>query len=336
MLNKTRYFVITSLLVLSVGVGIGVVAYYGGLETSAFSRQGGPDDLKLIPGDTALLAFADVQQIMSSPLRQTLNNIFPGKPDGRQEFIERTGINIDTDIDHIIAAFGADAVGTGGGGHALVLARGRFDAVKIEALIREHGGRVEDYRGKRLLSTEPGRHGDSLSLAFVEPGLIVFGSAPAVRSSVDLTQGGPSVTSNEELMNLVRDLDSGDAWAVGRFDALAARANLPPALGNQLPAIQWFSATANVDAGLRGVVKVESRDEEAANNIREVARGFIALGKLQAAARPELETMMRSIELGGTGKTVALGFDLSPDFFQAIRGLGLERSHRQELPPSTP
>ena len=43
MTTKTRYFVIVSLLVLGVGFGTGLVAYYVGFPTSAFSRQGGPD-----------------------------------------------------------------------------------------------------------------------------------------------------------------------------------------------------------------------------------------------------------------------------------------------------
>ena len=42
----------------------------------------------------------------------------------------------------------------GGGGTSrgagMVLARGRFDEVKIEALMREHGAHVENYSGKRL------------------------------------------------------------------------------------------------------------------------------------------------------------------------------------------
>ena len=45
MINKTRYFVIASLLVLTVGLGTGLLAYYVGAPTSALGRQGGPDGL---------------------------------------------------------------------------------------------------------------------------------------------------------------------------------------------------------------------------------------------------------------------------------------------------
>ncbi len=39
-------------------------------------------------------------------------------------------------------------------GTGVVLARGRFDEVKIEGLMREHGARVDVYKGKRLITAE--------------------------------------------------------------------------------------------------------------------------------------------------------------------------------------
>src|SRR5215210_5602348 len=104
MTTKTRYFVITSLLVLAVGLGTGLLAYYVGFPTSAFSQQGGPDELQLVPANAALVAYADVHEIMLSGLRQTVRTIVPLKEDGQREFQSRTGINIETDIDRVIAA----------------------------------------------------------------------------------------------------------------------------------------------------------------------------------------------------------------------------------------
>ena len=55
---------------------------------------------------------------------------------------------------------------------------------------------------------------------------------------------------------------------------------------------------------------METRDEESATQFRDVIRGFIALARMQADAHPELEQVMRSIQLGGSGKTVAVSFEL--------------------------
>ena len=319
MTNKTRYFVIASLLVLTVGLGTGLLAYYLGDSASALTREGGPDELQFVPSNTSLVAFANVHEIMTSPLREKLRTMLPMKLDGQREFAAQTGINIETDIDRVIAAVSSERSGdTTRPGAALVLARGRFDNVKIEALMREHGGRVEDYKGKRLIIGEVPDGKTSLSLAFLEPGLIAVGGSNMVRSSVDLASGGASVTTNEEVMNLVRDLDAGTAWAVGRFDELASQASLPAGVGDKLPAIEWFSATVRVDSGLRGVVRAVTRDEESANGLRDVVRGVMALGKLQASARPEVETLMRSLQIGGTGKTVALSFDVPSELLESL------------------
>ena len=110
-------------------------------------------------------------------------------------------------------------------------------------------------------------------------------------------------------MNLVRSLDGGNVWAVGRFDALASQAQ--PARGRRQPDSRrspGSRSAATSTAACAAIVRAETRDDEAANNLRDVVRGFLALAKLQAGAKPELQPMMQSLELGGTGKTVALSF----------------------------
>lgn len=322
MTTRTRYFVIASLLVLTVGLGTGLIAYYVGFPTSAFSQQGGPDELQFVPADASLVAYADVHEIMISGLRQKVRTMLPMKEDGQREFESHTGINIETDIDRVIAAIAPTPDGTASGpGSVIVLARGRFDEVKIEALMREHGAVVEQYKDQRIITAEQQQDHPSLSLAFLEPGLIAIGSPTLLHAAVDLKTGGASVTTNDEVMNLVGDLESGNVWAVGRFDVLAAQASLPSQVSQNLPAIQWFSASARIDSGVRGVIRAETRDEDAANALRDVIRGVLALAKLQIASHPVLETALRSLQLGGTGKTVAISFDVPADFFDALSAL---------------
>lgn len=326
MTNRTRYFVIASLLVLGVGLGTGLVAYYVGFPAGAFARVGGPDELQYVPRDATVLAFADVREIMTSELRQKIRSAVPMKEDGQRELQDKTGINIETDIDRIVACMHADREATNLPGSGMVLARGRFDETKIELLMKEHGAHVEDYNTKRLVVADAGdAKPNGFALAFLEPGLVGLGSARLVRTAIDLHQSGnnpqtgvASVTSNEELMTLVRSLDSGNAWAVGRFDALSSQAHLPENVSSRLPAITWFSVSSHVNGGIRGVVRAETRDDESANNLRDVVRGFLALAKMQAGSRPEFQLMAQSLELGGTGKTVALSFAVPAEIFDLI------------------
>ena len=85
-------------------------------------------------------------------------------------------------------------------------------------------------------------------------------------------------------MNLVRALDSGNAWAVGRFDALRASTRLPAGM-SQLPPITWFSATANINDGIDGVLRAEANSDEAAKNFRDVVRDS-SLASLQGSSSP--------------------------------------------------
>src|SRR5213080_2386097 len=102
MTARTRYFVIVSLLVMTVGVGTGLVAYYVGFPAGAFQSQG-PADLQLIPRNATLIAQANVQEIMASELRQKLRQVMPMQENGQKEIETQTGINIETDIDRVIA-----------------------------------------------------------------------------------------------------------------------------------------------------------------------------------------------------------------------------------------
>src|SRR5215510_6938828 len=127
---RTRYFVIVSLLVIVVGLGTGLVAYYVGFPTSAFFSRGGPEELRFLPGSASVVAYADVREVMASELRQRFRKSLAvdAQENGQREFQNLTGINIETDIERVVACFDA-ASGTGSMGAGVVLARGTFDDV---------------------------------------------------------------------------------------------------------------------------------------------------------------------------------------------------------------
>jgi hypothetical protein len=319
--KKTRLFLSIAAGVLVTGLGTGLVASYMGLPTFALGGADGPDELKYIPADAHVVAYANVRDVMNSELRQKVRQM---RPEGERhdDFEKNTGIDIERDIDEVVASI-ADGANPQSE-NALVIARGRFDQVRIEGLIREHGGVVSDYRGARLLThaSMKGKDRGDMALAFVEPGLVAFGGAKAVRQAIERKSGGQNITSNDEVMGLVRDIDDGNAWAVGRFDAIARNAHLPSEVANQLPAINWFAASGHVNGGLRGMLRAEARDEAAAQNLRDVVRGFMALAKLQSGTKPELNTIMDSLQLGGEGKTVSLAFALPSDVIEMLGALG--------------
>ena len=120
---------------------------------------------------------------------------------------------------------------------------------------------------------------------------MAVGEAGAIHRSID-RQGGQSVLDNHEMMDLVKDLDDANCWAVGRFDALVNQAKLPEGIMNQIPSVRWFSASGHINGGLRGAIRAEARDEQAAQNLRDVVQGFLALARMQTGAKPELQALV--------------------------------------------
>ena len=124
---KTRYFLLGSAAVLTAGLAAGTAAYLGGMPR-AFASNAGPDELTLVPAGAAVVAYANVQGVMSSEFRQRLTSLMDedaGK--GRQEFQEHTGIDVERDIDAVIAAMAAPVEGANIHDGGFVALRGRFD-----------------------------------------------------------------------------------------------------------------------------------------------------------------------------------------------------------------
>jgi hypothetical protein len=327
-----------------IGLGSGLVAYYGGGFPSLSASRSGPAELSYVPADSAVVAFANVREVMDSQLRQRLKQALPQER-GQQEFQEQTGIDIEHDIDYVVAAM--TTPGDGGLQHdpnGLVVARGRFNTTQLETLVRAHGGVVEEYKGKRLVKTsnientiEPaeGEHrGHSVALAFLEPGLVAIGSEAAIKSSIDAQLSAHSITANNDMMELIADIDSGNnAWAVGRFDAIVNQAHLPTEVASKIPAIKTFAVMTHIDGGLSGTLRAETRDDPSAENLRQVIQGLLALGRMQND--PKATALVNSLQLSGTGRTVSLSFAVPSELLDMIPGMkkdGIQQHLPEQLP----
>ena len=312
MTRRTRLFLVAAAAVLVVGLGTGLLASYMGLPQLALIGSDGPEELQYVPTDAKLVAYLDVREVMSSVLRQKFRELHPDRQAGSDSLEQQTGINVERDVDHVVAVM---LDGASASNRPLLLARGRFDEVRIEGLIREKGGQITEHNGKRLFVIAEGDQG--MALTFAEPGLAIAGDAAAVRVALDTRGGSQNVTDNAELMQLVRDIDDGNAWAVGRFDAVAG-GRLPSELSNQLPPINWFAASGHINGGVTALLRADARDDEAARNLRDVIRGFVALGRLQAGRNPAIAALLNTLELGGVGKTVSLTFSVPAEVIDMI------------------
>ena len=335
MSNKTRYFVAVTGAILVVGLGTGIIASYMGLPVSVFTSAAGPEELEYVPADAAVVAYANVRDVMNSQLRKRFQEMEPSQ-EHKNDFEEKTGLNFEQDIDTVVAAMMPKGnITTNPEGAFLILARGRFQAARLEALALEHGATIADYQGKRLIthhdtdsnntnSNNTSKHED-MAVGFVEADLIAFGSLTSVKASIDARRENRNVVSNIEMMRLVSELDNANAWAVGRFDAIAGQTGLPTEIASQMPAITWFSAAGHINGGVSGVLKAEAKDEASAQNMRDLLKGLLALAKMQAGSKPGMQQLADSLILSGDGKNVALSFSVPSEVLDVLEGLAKGR-----------
>ena len=349
--KRTRYFVVGSAAIVIAGLCTGLVAFYNGGLTLLSSAQG-PSELAYLPSDSTAVAYANVREVMNSEFRQKVNAAFP-TGEGRDEFLRETGIDIERDIDTVVASVSTDQK------EAVVLVRGRFNDGQIESLLRQNAGTVEEYKGIRIAvgaaretttttdGTEVPR--DAIlnedqppAVAFLETGLLAVGSAASVKRAIDAKVSGQNVTTNTELMTYVNGIRGGQsAWAVGRFDAIKRAAELPDTVSQHLPAVQWVAMTTHFNGGVTGSIRADATDDAAAENLRDVIRGGLAMGRLVSGEDQRLKLLLDSMQMSGTGKTVALTFSVSPEMVDMLAGLAAMSEMHHDRPdtieaPKTP
>ena len=331
MTRQTRYFLVGSVLLTSVCLCAGVVAYYSG-DLPLGASNAGPEELSYLPADTVAVGSANVNEIMNSEFRQRLRQVLPtGQEKDRLQ--AELGLDIEHDIDRVVAGVAGATPSLSG---ALVLVRGRLNATQIEAMAVQHGAKSEEYKGIHLVVADPvsaakvaQATGASASepftgaVAFLEPGLIGLGDEASLERGIDAHLSHQDATQNADLMRLVADAAAGgNAWAVGRCDALPSIKSLPAdvqTIEDRL-AVKWLSVSARVDHGLSGTVRAEARDQEAADQLRSVANGALAAGELMSGQNSRLDTMLRSLQVTSNGTTVSLAFTVPVEMLDMVNG----------------
>ena len=335
MTARTRYFVVASAAALIVGVGGGLVAYI------TYTRGDGvpaglPPEIRFVPANVEVVAFADVRSLMNSELRRELMpTIEGGSRKGHQMMNDFAGIDLEKQVNRVVAyvepykAADPQTDRRPEIPHAVVMVQGTFDPARIEQFIRDRAGALEDYKGRRIFVHRD--NDKAVAVGFVASDLVALGQVDLVRRAMDMSADASAtrnITSNSEMMSVMRDAAGGTAWVVADFEAVRRQMSLPAEIGRQVPPLRIVSARADVNGGIRATVRAEAGDEAAADQLRDVVRGFISLARLHAGGKTELEGALKTIELSGENNTVRLSFAVSPETLRRIAP-----RHRPEAPP---
>ena len=340
MTRTTRRFLIAAAAFLIVGLGGGLIAYL------AYSRAnlpaGVPLEVRFVPADAALVAFANVRSIIASDFHRELRpTVETPSQKGRQLMSDLAGIDFEKQVDHVVAYVHrlspedrrSDSLPTRRAPRAVMLVQGDFDQARIEQFIRDQGGTIADHNGRHISVRR--ENGEETAIGFVRSDLLAVGSADLVRRTLDVPEGSSGgatdLTANEELMSLLRDAAGSTVWVAGDFDAVTEGMGLPSAVTRKVPPIRLLSAKANINGGVKATVRAETADQPSAEQLRDMIRGFMAVAKFQTGGNPELENAIKSMQLSSTDRTVQLQFAVTAD---TLRVLG--RGHSPIVPPPPP
>ncbi len=127
-----------------------------------------------------------------------------------------------------------------------------------------------------------------------------------------------------------------------RMGGRAVRRRQPPhaAAGaksaGQVPPLRLVSVKANVNGGMKATIRAETGDEAAADQLRDVVRGFVSLARLQGGGsllreRAEIDRAFRA-----PNKTVQMSFAMAPDTLRMLAprrrgGRTLSRESRSKV-----
>ena len=187
MTRKTRYFVAGRRRGARRRPGGGLIAYL------AYNRVAGlpaglPAEMRYVPANAAVVAFADVHAVMNSELRRALMpSIDPESRKGRQMMNDFAGVDLEKQVNHVVAYVEPytapdpqaqakpeipSALGAGAGHVRLRLASSRSSA--------SAAGTMDDYKGRKIFVHR--EDGQEVAVGLVGPDLIAMGQADLVRA----------------------------------------------------------------------------------------------------------------------------------------------------------
>lgn len=297
-MNSSRWSVATGILATGIvvaGVGFGAVAYMASEGVSAQGAPMGPA-LSFVPDGANLIGYVDLKSVASSPLAegwsQGLREQTPLA--ALDEIEEETGIDLLDDVDSLTFAVGPEAQKTERWGVAVT---GSFDRELIVAKLRAHEKNVEieSHAGADLYVIRNGSR--PTAVAQPDGSTLLVGDPAYVREMLD-TASGTNPSAAEKLAS----------WGYGGFEDEAFWfAGAPPDFvreivgrGSESASLRSFALTGRLDTDLLLRARGRAKDAKTAEELADVVRGLVALGRLRQDASPEgaaLSEMMESISV---------------------------------------
>lgn len=293
-MNRRKFVFASTISMLVIIAAIAGLAFYANFSASA-SVQGMPAAIRYFPADTQAIFGINVRKFVESPVyTQIMQKHEQEIGKDLAEFTAKTGVDPRRDVDYIIGA-GRAAQQKGSGA---VIAVGRFDRGAIISFINSKSKPISvDYNGTTVLMIPEGSKLQK-GIAFLDDSEVVLGDLDSLHSVLDVRHGkAAGITRNAILGNLLAKVGSEEMfWFAGDASVLSKVPGNTPYMPN-LSVVQSVFGTLNLGTTIHGKVSVTAKDETAAKQLADFARGLVALGNLASAQNPELAVLAQGIQV---------------------------------------
>jgi hypothetical protein len=271
-----------------------------------------PTSLKFLPADTQGIAVIDVAGLLGTPLVQDMLKNHPATLDGPpdvQQFITETGLDPTKDINTITVAKLGQKEG-------FFVVQGRIDKFKVQQFLTDKGKQPQAYLGQTI-------YYDSDGAIAVLDNVLIVGQVDAVKKALDQMQIPGSSPLRSDLMAAIQKIPADNqVWAVGDLsigDLPATGVRGPAPVVDMLKSLQSGTYQMRVDSGVHARATGNFADADSAKNIGDLAKGAIAVARLQVAKQqPDLLHVLDGIQVNTTGATLIVQIDESGDALKKI------------------
>ena len=320
--------------ILVAGLGTGLVAYYGGGFPSLSASRVGTGGVELRAGRRRVVAYANVGEVMDSQLRQRLKERSCPTSRARRNSSAQTGIDIEHDIDYVVAAVDRRPI-------QLQPERPRRRPRPVQSHTARDPRPRARRRGRGIQGQAPGEGVRRCDAEAIPTGRHRRGSRTTAiirwRSRSSSRASSPSAASGHQELDRraahrpqhhqqQRDDGARRPTSSAATTPGPSAASTPSPTRRKLPERDRQQDSRGQD--VRGHDPHRRRRHRhaprrgarrpSAENLRQVVQGFLALGRIQSRTIPKATALLNSLQLSGTGKTVALSFAIPSEMFDMI------------------
>ncbi len=268
-----------------------------------------PQLLNLVMPDARIVAGVNVDQAKTSPFGlYILRQMQAQGAQHLQQVASLTGFDPTRDVHELlIASNGVPGQKTG-----LILARGNFDANRIQSAAVAGGGSTINYKGTTLLLDPKQVH----AVAFPDATLAIAGDIASVEAALD-RQTAPAPPPAALLVQINQWSGSEDAWGIANLPFSALK---PPATPSNPANAAVQNAFQNIQQAAGGVKfgtqivytgQAQADTPQNAASVASVVQFLASMAQLQAQQKnPQFASILTSLSVTASGNLVNLSLTL--------------------------